>query len=141
MSDGEKRLNFGIKGMSCASCAQHVEDHLSGTEGIQEADVNIENEKGSVVYNSEKLDARAITDLVKESGYDVLSAKRELIIEGMSCDSCAQSIEESLDSLPGVIEASVDFASEKAVIEYLESSADRKEFVEVIEGAGYGVKK
>ncbi|MGE5586904.1 MAG: heavy metal translocating P-type ATPase [Clostridia bacterium] len=44
--------------------------------------------------------------------------KADLRLMGMSCASCASRIERSLKVLPGVASASVNFAAEKATVEY-----------------------
>lgn len=44
--------------------------------------------------------------------------KAYLRLMGMSCASCASRIERSLKALPGVTSASVNFAAEKATVEY-----------------------
>ena len=39
-------------------------------------------------------------------------------VRGMSCDSCARSIEKKLASTPGVTKASVDLDAARATVEY-----------------------
>jgi Cu+-exporting ATPase len=55
----------------------------------------------------------------------------------MSCTSCASSIEDALQKTDGVITANVNFATEKAVIEYDSDKISLEELGEVIEGTGY----
>ena len=65
----------------------------------------------------------------------------EVAIEGMSCASCAGRIEKALAGAEGVVEASVNFASERARVEYDPSRIDKGGIREAVEGAGYGVKE
>ncbi|MBI4440309.1 copper-translocating P-type ATPase [Candidatus Woesearchaeota archaeon] len=66
--------------------------------------------------------------------------KKDIIkISGMHCASCANRIEKGLKKVKGVKEASVNFASEKAVVEYDESKASRKILEQSIKGTGYKV--
>ena len=59
---------------------------------------------------------------------------------GMTCASCAATIERTLQSrVPGVVSASVNFATEKAVVEVVAGTAGWKELARAIEAAGYGV--
>jgi Cu+-exporting ATPase len=58
-------------------------------------------------------------------------------IGGMSCTSCAQSIEKGLLREKGVANASVNFATEKAVVEYDPEKVTLQRIGKVIEQAGY----
>jgi len=60
----------------------------------------------------------------------------ELAIEGMTCSSCANRIEKSLNELEGV-EASVNFATERAAIDFDPARAGAEELVEAVGRVGY----
>ncbi|MBT2559288.1 copper-translocating P-type ATPase [Hymenobacter sp. ISL-91] len=62
-----------------------------------------------------------------------------LDIEGMTCASCASFVEKSLTRTPGVQRAMVNFATEKATIEYLPAQATPATLKEAVVKAGYGV--
>lgn len=62
-------------------------------------------------------------------------------IAGMHCDSCARNIESRLKKLKGVSNASVNFANEKAVIEFDESKIKENKITETIEKLGYNIIK
>jgi len=62
-----------------------------------------------------------------------------LPIEGMTCASCVNTIEGALNSTEGVVKATVNFASEKATIEFDPQTLDVSELTKVIEGTGYRV--
>ncbi|SCY44178.1 Cu+-exporting ATPase [Nitrosospira sp. Nl5] len=62
----------------------------------------------------------------------------ELPIEGMTCSACATRIEKNLNKLPGV-HAVVNFASEKARVEFDDTATPREELVRSIEKAGFHV--
>ncbi len=65
--------------------------------------------------------------------------KITLPITGMSCANCAMTIERILkNKVPGVTGASVNFATERASIEYIPSVTDINRIVAAIEKAGYG---
>jgi len=67
--------------------------------------------------------------------------KTTLSIKGMHCASCAAAVEGSLKKVPGVSKAAVNFATEKAYIEYNPAEATPQELEHTIEKAGYGVLK
>jgi P-type Cu+ transporter len=60
----------------------------------------------------------------------------ELPITGMTCASCANRIERRLNKLDGVT-ASVNYATEKASVEFDEAAVARDQLVEAVEAAGY----
>ncbi len=61
----------------------------------------------------------------------------EISIQGMSCASCVQRIEQTLLEVPGVVSASVNFATERASVTYLDSVTQPADLRNSIEAAGY----
>ena len=62
-----------------------------------------------------------------------------LDIEGMSCAACAAAVEKSLRRTPGVEDALVNFASEKATVHYAPDTASPRQLREAVRSAGYEV--
>ncbi|MBU2497164.1 MAG: heavy metal translocating P-type ATPase [Nanoarchaeota archaeon] len=62
-------------------------------------------------------------------------------ILGMHCASCAQKIESTLKKLNGIIKANVNFATERATVEFDETINNKNEINNVIEQLGYRVIK
>ena len=60
----------------------------------------------------------------------------ELPITGMTCASCANRIERRLNKLEGV-QASVNYATEKATVTYDPAAASTEELIGAVESAGY----
>ena len=66
--------------------------------------------------------------------------KKEILqIEGMSCAACALRIEKNLSKIPGVKQATVNFATEKAAVEYDPAVATAGQFEETVKKLGYGI--
>lgn len=55
----------------------------------------------------------------------------------MHCASCVLTIERALKKTPGVADASVNFASEKALVEYDENKVAESDLAKVVENIGY----
>jgi Cu+-exporting ATPase len=70
-----------------------------------------------------------------------MDKKQSIKISGMSCAACAARIEKSLNKLEGVKLANVNFAIEKATIEYDDDKIVPDKFTETIEKLGFGVIK
>lgn len=60
-----------------------------------------------------------------------------LKLRGMSCASCASSIEGAINSVPGVNESIVNFGAEQAKVEYDPKSTDLEAIQEAVDAAGY----
>ncbi len=67
------------------------------------------------------------------------SKKARIHITGMTCTTCATTIEKGLAETPGVEQANVSFASEKAVVEYDPSKVELAKIKDTISQIGYGV--
>ena len=60
-------------------------------------------------------------------------------IDGMTCAACAKSAERALKKTEGVVSASVNIATEKAVVEYDESRCDLNNFENSLEKVGFHI--
>ena len=58
-------------------------------------------------------------------------------IGGMGCAGCANTIQEALESMEGIIEASVDLESDTASVTYNPNAVSTSDFKKAIEEAGY----
>jgi Cu+-exporting ATPase len=65
--------------------------------------------------------------------------KTRIPITGMTCTNCSITIEKGLAETPGVEHADVNFASEKASIEYDPSKIDLTKIKDVVSELGYGI--
>ena len=63
--------------------------------------------------------------------------KTELKISGMTCATCASTIEKALRNLPGVVAAQVNFGSEVAEVEYDSSYVKLDDLEKAVRDAGY----
>jgi Cu+-exporting ATPase len=135
-SEKSDRASIHITGMTCTTCAATIEKGLSQTPGIEQADVNFASEKASIKYDPTKVDLGRIKDTVSQLGYGVATKKSIFPVGGMTCASCVARVEEALSSVPGVISANVNLASEKATVEYLEGT-ELADMRRAVKDAGY----
>ena len=131
-----------ITGMSCANCAASIEKGLKQKQGVKSADVNFAGDSAYVEYDDDFIDRSTINSVIQKLGYDVVEEgeQLELDIEDMSCANCAQSVEKALSALEGVKDASVNFGSEKAYVEYDSHKISVDEMIKAVEKVGYGAK-
>jgi len=132
-------ISIPVTGMSCAACANRVEKALSKTDGVSGANVNYATEKASVEYDPAAVRPEALVSAIESAGYGAEIRETSFGVTGMSCASCVGRVEKALGKVPGVMDASVNLATEKARVEYLAGGAEIRDFEKAIEGAGYGV--
>ncbi|HEX5848215.1 MAG TPA: heavy metal translocating P-type ATPase [Rubrobacter sp.] len=159
MLEGRERavVEIPVTGMTCASCVRRVEKALGSVEGIEEATVNLATEKARVSYDPGVADGRSMRSAVEKAGYGVREMPAPtpaskpstasgggnevlLPVAGMTCASCVSSVEKALQKVPGVESATVNLATEKAMVSLAPSGgADIVDLRAAVEKAGYGV--
>jgi P-type Cu+ transporter len=133
-------LEIGIRGMSCASCVARVEKALKRQTGVAAAQVNLAAERARVEFDDALISAGRIAASISAAGYEPVSDEIGLSVQGMSCGSCVARVERALLKVPGVLEASVNLASERARVRYAPAGADLGELRQAIAAAGYEVR-
>ena len=134
----DSTLQLGITGMTCASCAGRVEKALRKLDGVEEASVNLATEVASV--RAPGLPLAQLVQAVERAGYGVAADETHLAIEGMTCASCVGRVEKALGKVPGVLSASVNLATETALVRHLASTPVSALQAAVVK-AGYRVRE
>jgi Cu+-exporting ATPase len=133
-----KNVTLPITGMSCANCALNIERNLKKLQGVEDTSVNFASEQASVSFDPEQIEVDDLIKKIEDIGYGIATARVELPITGMTCANCAMTIERTLNKkVPGVVQASVNFASEKAAVQYLPNLTSVEEMIAAIRQAGY----
>ncbi len=132
-----KQIEIGIQGMTCASCSSRVERTLVKLPGVHQATVNLATERASIEYDEQAITPDALLAAITDVGYTAVSADYEIGIGGMTCASCSSRVERTLNALPGVIEAGVNLATERATVRYTPASLSPDDIARAIEDAGY----
>ncbi|MFC2971173.1 heavy metal translocating P-type ATPase [Azotobacter bryophylli] len=131
-------LSLAIDGMSCASCVGRVERALKKVPGIAAATVNLATERADIDFAGAP-DLAAAVEAVQRAGYQVPERSLELSIAGMSCASCVGRVERALKKVPGVLEASVNLATERARVRAVQG-VDGGALIQAVARAGYEAK-
>lgn len=126
-------VTLPIEGMTCASCVGRVEKALKAVPGVEVASVNLATERAEVSFGA-PADRGALVAAVEGAGYAVPSSTIELSVEGMTCASCVGNVERALKAVPGVADATVNLATERAQVRGLAVAAD---LIGAIERSGY----
>lgn len=132
--------SYPITGMTCAACASRLERVVGKLDGVAKASVNFATEKLLVEYDESALSEDGIKAAVAKAGFAVPEPEAaELVIPigGMTCAACANRLEKVLRKLDGVKEASVNFATEKALVRYDAAALKLSTVRAAIEKAGF----
>ncbi len=73
---GQMKKVLKVEGMMCAHCQSHVQKALAAVDGVQEAQVDLENKEATVILSKEVAD-KLLMDAVTEAGYTPLSCTAE----------------------------------------------------------------
>ena len=129
-----------ISGMTCAACASRIERSVGKLEGIASAAVNLATEKLSIEYDENVQSLDKIKEIIVKIGYGIVEqtkAKVTIPIAGMTCAACASRIEKALGKAEGILEVSVNLATEKATVSYDPDKTRLSAIRQIIEKIGY----
>ncbi|WP_417600292.1 heavy metal translocating P-type ATPase [Pararhodobacter oceanensis] len=123
-----------VDGMSCASCTSRIERILAKEESVTAVRANLVTATVSVDGAADPL---VLAERLDKAGFSAPSQTTELAISGMSCATCVGKVERALAKLPGVQEASVNLATETAMIRHLDISGLPEDLLNAVGKAGY----
>jgi len=140
----DREVAFPVLGMHCASCALKVEKSLQEAPGVDEATVNLATEQAHIKYRSDVTNIEALGARIEDIGYEAVLPKLEtapieetLKVLGMNSQHCAGIVENVVSDINGVERIAVDFANEKAVVNYVPAEVDLDTVLDAITDVGY----
>src|SRR6266851_8388832 len=147
------RAVLALEGMTCASCAMRIEKGLKKVAGVKDASVNFATEQATVTYDPVQTGVEQMVQKVDAVGYKAIplvmpapklapvepetESQVTLDLEGMTCASCAMRIEKGLKKVPGIKDASVNFATEHAAVTYDPTQTTVEQMIQKVEAVGY----
>ncbi|HEX2604838.1 MAG TPA: heavy metal translocating P-type ATPase [Oxalicibacterium sp.] len=129
------RLTLGVEGMTCASCATRVEKAIGKVAGVTSANVNLATESVAIEASPD-VDAKALQQAIEKAGYQLALRELSLAIDGMTCASCAGRVERALRKVDGVLDVSVNLATDQAKVA-LVPGTQTAALIAAVEKAGY----
>ena len=132
-----RTAHLDVTGMSCANCSGTVGDAVESLDGVVRADANFATDEATVEYDPEATSLAAIYDAIAESGYGAISETATVAITDMSCANCADANRDALESVPGVVDADVNYATDEAQVRYNPGDTPPSALYDAVEDAGY----
>ena len=130
-------ISIPVRGMTCAACVMHVEHALREVPGVMEVTVNLATERAAVSLESEPVSLEALRHSIADAGYEIGFTDATLNVGGMTCAACVMHVEHALREVPGVMDAAVNLATERARVSYVPGMAGLSDFREALEESGY----
>ena len=131
----QHELSIGIEGMTCGSCVMRVEKAIMAIPGVSKASVNLGMESARVTAPA-GVSYGIVQEAIEKAGYAVVADEVNLDVEGMSCASCVGRVEKALLKVDGVLNASVNLATETARVRVAGGVA-ADALIKALDAAGY----
>ena len=118
-------------------------DFLTSLKTVEElSDAHFEDDNRALLLTIEEEDdvAEVIQEVVSKlriAGGQIKSVKQSFPVMNMTCAACASSSQNVLTFVPGVIDASVNFANGKAIIEYIPELSNLSDMKSALKEVGF----
>ncbi|ALG82096.1 heavy metal translocating P-type ATPase [Halanaeroarchaeum sulfurireducens] len=132
-----RHASLELTGMSCANCSAAIEEALEELSGVDVASANFATDDGTVAYDPDRTSLTTVYDAIENAGYEAAKASISIGVSDMSCANCAETIADRLNETPGVLSATVNYATDEANVTYNPADVDRSDLYDAVEAAGY----
>ena len=132
-----KQINIPITGMTCANCVSAVERNIKKVNGVQVANVNLTTERAAVEYDPTQATVAEMIGRIERAGYGIATGEADLIVHRMSDDNDARRLEKQLSELEGVLDAQVNFTTERARVNYIPTLISQAYLRKAITASGF----
>ncbi len=131
-----RRLVLPLTGLSCAGCVRRAERAAAAVPGVSAAAVNLATGTATIDA-APTLAIPALLAAMAAAGYPVDAATVDLPVSGMHCAGCVSRVERALRAVPGVLDATVNLATERARVQAT-AAATPADLAQALAAAGYG---
>lgn len=130
-------IEIVLDGLKSQNCVQTIEKALS--EIINPEDFSVEfNNNRAIINNSPSQEVISkILSAIKKLGYQVQIIREIFPVLEMSCASCAASVQSMTNSIPGVVDAAVNFATAKLTVQYLPNMVKAEDLKKTVQEIGF----
>ena len=135
---------FDIIGMTCASCANAIDQVLKRKEGVIKANINLGNDTAFITFDESKINIDQVIETIESAGYDA-TLKEETLksitlrVEGMTCATCAGNVDHAVKNLEGVKEVNVNIANDKMTVTYDTEVLKLSHMKKAVQDIGYDI--
>jgi Cu+-exporting ATPase len=157
-------VDLSVAGMTCGGCVARVTAALEAVPGVATVYVDLELGRAQVAGSAA---AEALIAAVTELGYEARpwdaaprptaeptpkpefeiesprkgASTLDFTIDGMTCASCVFRVEKALKGVAGVADATVNLATQRAQVQWLDAAPQETALIAAVEAAGYGARR
>jgi len=117
--------------------ADALQNAVRALEGVNQVTANSTTGRMWVEYDPEKVNLYQMAGAIKSAGFHLDGVQTRIGIENLRCASCVTFIENELKATPGVLNASVNIATQEATVNYLPEKTTLSDLNISIEIWGY----
>ncbi|UMM25664.1 hypothetical protein L5515_005391 [Caenorhabditis briggsae] len=152
----EKTVMVEIKGMTCHSCVNNIQDVIGGKAGIRKIQVNLKEENGQIVYDSTIWTPEAVAEAIDDMGFECKilrdapdatkmpenrKFRRAVVsIDGMTCHACVNNIQDTVGPKAGIQKIVVSLEQMQGTIDYDPETWTGDTVAETIDDMGFECK-
>ncbi len=67
-----KKISLKIEGMHCEGCSNRLTRVLENLDGVNSANVSLENKKADIEYNEDTLNIEEIKEAISDAGFEAI---------------------------------------------------------------------
>lgn len=130
-------------GNGCEPCRQRLQDRLQAHRGVEVTHVDGGGDAPllCIHYDPDLISPQGVRAIAENEGAQLEAryGHETLVIQGLDCADCAQTLERAIQRLPGVLWVSVNFAASTLALEYDIEQVERPAIVGRIRALGYEI--
>lgn len=137
-------MTISVTGMVCMSCVNSIESVIGDQVGVNTIKVSLEDEEAYIDYDDTIIVVKELVSAIKDMGFDAVEKKPVkniasvcLDIEGMTCNSCVNSIESVIGSREFVRSIKVSLEDKNASIDYDTNNESSEDLCNAINEMGF----
>lgn len=127
-----------LENVESEHCALIVDKGLALVKGIESHKVELNNRRAAITVKDNEVVSDAVK-AIKDLGYGVSTVKHTFPVLGMTCASCAGSVESITQQQEGVVNVSVNFATGNLTVEFLPNMTNADKLQKAVQSVGYNL--
>jgi copper chaperone CopZ/YHS domain-containing protein len=113
-----------------------LERVIAAVPGVVRAIVNVKDGRVVVEYDPMRASVADLLAAIRGAGFSPAGQTLRLKVSGLYCAECVARIEHALKAVPGVLDATMNAATNEVKVEYSPTVGDLKMLTQAIESAG-----
>ncbi|GAB4577378.1 MAG: heavy metal translocating P-type ATPase [Anaerolineales bacterium] len=132
---GPVRLELPVTGLHRTG-GPALAQALQAVPGVHKANVNVRGGRVTLEYDPTRAKATDFVDAIRAAGFGMDGQSLRLKVSGLYCAECVVQIENALKATPGVLEATMNAATNEVKVNYSPVIGDLSRLTQAVESAG-----